>query len=341
MSQLAGQPDRARLAALILMTVPGVPFVYYGEEIGMTGVKPDEKLRTPMQWTPGTNAGFSAGTPWQPVNAGYETVNVQTASADPASLLNWYRKLIALRNDHPALRVGSFEPLETNKLGVYAFLRRHGDETFLGIYNFDSGPVTGYTLKLAGGKLAGPLSATDVLSGRAGRAAGPGRRGRFRWLSAAPPARPAHGLFDPVEVGPMMDALFPFHPRFVHFPIALSLAGVLFVAVGLARAGAAERWLWAGRWLVFLGWIGAVVAGITGLIDQSHAPDTPAVRDTINLHITAGIALMVVFGLALYWPLKDKRLLSGRRGAMGLSGPAPAGRAADPGRELAGRAVGV
>jgi len=115
----------------------------------------------------------------------------------------------------------------------------------------------------------------------------------------------------------MMDAFFPFHPRFVHFPIALSLAGVLFVAVGLARAGAAERWLWAGRWLVFLGWIGAVVAGVTGLIDQSHAPDTPVVRDTINLHITAGIALMVVFGLALYWPLKDKRLLSGGAGRWG------------------------
>jgi len=108
-----------------------------------------------------------------------------------------------------------------------------------------------------------------------------------------------------------MDALFPFHPRFVHFPIALSLAGVLFVAFGLARGGAAERWLWAGRWLVFLGWIGAVVAGITGLVDQSRAPDLPVVHETINSHITVGIALIVVFGLALYWPLKDKQVLSG------------------------------
>jgi uncharacterized membrane protein len=110
----------------------------------------------------------------------------------------------------------------------------------------------------------------------------------------------------------MMEALFPFHPRFVHFPIALALVGVLFVAVGLARANGAERWLWAGRWLVFLGWIGALVAGVTGLIDQSYAPDRPAVRDGINRHITAGIALVVVFGLALYWPLKDKRLLTNR-----------------------------
>lgn len=109
----------------------------------------------------------------------------------------------------------------------------------------------------------------------------------------------------------MSDVLFPLHPRFVHFPIALSLAGVLFVAIGLARTAAAERWLWAGRWLVFLGWIAAFVAGITGLIDQSFAPDAPDVRDVINLHITVGIALIAVLGLALYWPLKDRHLLAG------------------------------
>jgi uncharacterized membrane protein len=107
-----------------------------------------------------------------------------------------------------------------------------------------------------------------------------------------------------------MDFLFPFHPRFVHFPIALSLVGVVFVAVSLVRREASERWFWAGRLLVFLGWIGALVAGVTGMIDQSRAPDLPAVRDTINMHITVGIALIIVFGLVLYWPLKDKRLLS-------------------------------
>ncbi len=167
MSQLVGQPDRARLAALILMTLPGVPFIYYGEEIGMTGVKPDEKLRTPMQWTPAAHAGFSSVAPWQPVNADYETVNVQTQNADPNSLLNWYRKLIALRMAHPALRVGSFEPIATDKLSVYAFLRRTPDEVLLGIYNFSSGPVTDYTLALAQGKLTDKLIATDLLTGAA------------------------------------------------------------------------------------------------------------------------------------------------------------------------------
>ena len=106
-----------------------------------------------------------------------------------------------------------------------------------------------------------------------------------------------------------MDFLYPFHPRFVHFPIALSLVGVAFVAVSFARWEARERWFWAGRLLVFLGWIGALVAGVSGMIDQSRAPDLPVVRDTINMHITVGIALIIVFGLALYWPLKDKKLL--------------------------------
>ena len=109
-----------------------------------------------------------------------------------------------------------------------------------------------------------------------------------------------------------MEFLFPFHPRFVHFPIALSLVGVAFVAVSFVRRDGSERWFWAGRLLVFLGWIGALVAGVTGVIDQSRAPDLPVVRDTINSHITVGIALIIVFGLALYWPLKDKKLLSER-----------------------------
>jgi uncharacterized membrane protein len=109
-----------------------------------------------------------------------------------------------------------------------------------------------------------------------------------------------------------MEFLFPFHPRFVHFPIALSLVGVAFVVVSFVRGEVGERWFWAGRLLVFLGWIGALVAGVTGMIDQSRAPDLPVVRDTINSHVTVGIALIIVFGLALYWPLKDKKLLSER-----------------------------
>lgn len=114
-----------------------------------------------------------------------------------------------------------------------------------------------------------------------------------------------------------MDVLYPFHPRFVHFPIALSLIGVAFIAISFFQQGVGDRWSWAGRLLIFLGWGSAVIAGITGLIDQSRAPDLPAVRDTINTHITVGIALIVTFGLALYWPLRDKKLLSGGNGRWG------------------------
>jgi uncharacterized membrane protein len=114
-----------------------------------------------------------------------------------------------------------------------------------------------------------------------------------------------------------MDFLTPFHPRLVHFPIALSLAGAFFILAGwlLARRArgepaSAERWQGYGRLSLVLGWLGVLAAGATGLIDQSRAPDTLEVRQLINQHIGAGLALLVVLGLAIYWPIKDKALLS-------------------------------
>ena len=65
MTALGGDAARARLAATLLLTLPGTPFVYYGEEIGMTGDKPDPRLRTPMQWSAGRGLGFTTGTPWE------------------------------------------------------------------------------------------------------------------------------------------------------------------------------------------------------------------------------------------------------------------------------------
>ena len=102
MTVLAKKVDRAKLAATILLTLPGVPFLYYGEEIGMTGMKPDEKTaHADAVDAAGENAGFSAATPWQAVNPGYEQANVSDRGRRPGSLLNHYRKLIALRNAHP------------------------------------------------------------------------------------------------------------------------------------------------------------------------------------------------------------------------------------------------
>lgn len=165
MSQFSGDVTKAKLAATILLTNPGVSFIYYGEEIGMTGQKPDENIRTPMQWTPGQYAGFSTQRPWEPANSGYEQVNVQTENASSDSLLSLYRKLIQLRNAHSALRVGSLVQVETTPSKVSAFLRQSADETVLVILNFGDTPVSDYTLNLAAGQLAGQLKAIELLQG--------------------------------------------------------------------------------------------------------------------------------------------------------------------------------
>ncbi len=105
-----------------------------------------------------------------------------------------------------------------------------------------------------------------------------------------------------------MDALFPVHPRFVHFPIAFSLIGAVAIAWGLL--GRRPRWLEWGRISLLFGWLGILAAVASGLVDQSRAPQIATVTTVINQHITAGIAALVAFGLALYWPLRDKKLFA-------------------------------
>jgi uncharacterized membrane protein len=107
-----------------------------------------------------------------------------------------------------------------------------------------------------------------------------------------------------------MEAFFPLHPRFVHFPIALSLVGAATIAFGLLRRQ--ERWLSYGRISLLLGWLGVLAAVVTGLVDQSRAPQTAAVAGVLDQHVSVGIALLVIFGLAFYWPLRDKKLFAGR-----------------------------
>ena len=166
MDELGGDPAKARLAATILLTLPGVPFVYYGEELGMTGSKPDELIRTPMQWTSGSQAGFTTGTPWQPVNEGYEQVNVDVQSADPDSLLNHYRRLVALRNDHPALRSLAFQVAESPARSVYAYLRHAEGEAILAVLNLGQEATGEALFTLRDSSLAaGHYIAVDLLSG--------------------------------------------------------------------------------------------------------------------------------------------------------------------------------
>ncbi|MBS0569054.1 MAG: DUF3459 domain-containing protein [Proteobacteria bacterium] len=106
MSQLDGNPAHMRTAAAMLLTLPGHPFVYYGEELGMRGQKPDEHLREPMRWY--RAAGGKGEPTWEGWSAGDgAAVSVEAERADPASLLHWYRMLIGWRRDIPALRVGT------------------------------------------------------------------------------------------------------------------------------------------------------------------------------------------------------------------------------------------
>jgi uncharacterized membrane protein len=103
-----------------------------------------------------------------------------------------------------------------------------------------------------------------------------------------------------------MSLLFPLHPRFVHFPIALTLTGVALIIFGLLLKR--DRWTEFGRFSLILGWLGVLVASLTGLIDEAHAPDTPAVQTLINQHITVGVSLLVVLGAALYLPFRNRWL---------------------------------
>jgi len=105
-TQLGHNPQKAKIAASIYLTLPGVPFIYYGEEIGMSGIAPDEQCRLPMQWTSDQYAGFSTTTPWKPLQSDYASANVNLEQADPLSLLEHYRKLVSLRNNNAAFRKG-------------------------------------------------------------------------------------------------------------------------------------------------------------------------------------------------------------------------------------------
>jgi glycosidase len=140
--------EQAFTAASMELLYGGVPFIYYGEEIGMQGTKPDENIRRPMQWT--AEGGFTTGKPWNDYFGDEKTRNVAAQDKDAASLLNHYRSLIRLRNTYPALRTGDWRLVAASKeaTSVYSFMRSQGDERFLVLINLGSKPVTGYTLSL-------------------------------------------------------------------------------------------------------------------------------------------------------------------------------------------------
>lgn len=158
MNALNGDAQKARIAATILLTFPGVPFIYYGEEIGMSGAKPDEDIRRPMQWTSWTHAGFTSGTPWRAPYKDYPTVNVAGQSLDPDSLLSLYRQLIDLRNQNPALQNGSLQAVDSQHTQIVAYLREDAEHTFLVLANFGKQPAKNIALKVESSQMSGTIS---------------------------------------------------------------------------------------------------------------------------------------------------------------------------------------
>ncbi len=162
MTELRGDPAAARLAAFLLLSGPGTPFLYYGEEIGMTGTKPDERIRTPMRWTPDpATAGFTTGSPWEALSEDdAATVNVEAQAADRGSLLAAYQDLVRVRTQQPALREGATTVLDADAEPVIGWLRTTAGATVLALVNVSDQPVDAYTLSLRDGPLCGAQAAT-------------------------------------------------------------------------------------------------------------------------------------------------------------------------------------
>jgi len=164
MTQLENDNNKSKVAASLLLTSPGVPFVYYGEELGLQGSGSDPMKRRPMQWSSDPNGGFSTTSPWEELGPNWHTNNVAVESANPDSLLNWYQTLIHTRNEHAALRVGDVNVLTTLSSGLYSILRISKGEAVLVLVNLTNRPISQYSLTLSKSTLAaGTYSALPIL----------------------------------------------------------------------------------------------------------------------------------------------------------------------------------
>ncbi|MGV6871875.1 maltose alpha-D-glucosyltransferase [Pseudochelatococcus sp. B33] len=144
--------DRRRIELMngLLLSMPGTPVIYYGDEIGMGDnihLGDRDGVRTPMQWSPDRNGGFSRADPEQLVLPpimdtlyGFEAVNVESQSRDPHSLLNWMRRLLTVRRRHSVFGRGTLRFLYPGNRKILAYLREHEDETLLCVANLSRSP---------------------------------------------------------------------------------------------------------------------------------------------------------------------------------------------------------
>jgi len=147
---------RAKVLAAMLLTIWGTPFLYYGEEIGMPNsritrkdvmdtigkmywpiVKGRDGERNPMQWNGGPYAGFSEVKPWLPLNDDYSEINVDIQLQEPTSVLNFYRRLTALRREKTVLQMGSFERSPSHK-DIMSYCRTYRNNKVYVMLNFSA-----------------------------------------------------------------------------------------------------------------------------------------------------------------------------------------------------------
>jgi maltose alpha-D-glucosyltransferase/alpha-amylase len=142
--------NQLELFTALLMSLPGSPVLYYGDEIGMGDniwLGDRDGVRTPMQWTPDRNAGFSNCDParlYLPVVMdpiyGYQAINVESQQNNPGSLLHWTRKMIDIRKRHPVFGVGDYTELSASNPSVLAFVREFGADRVLCVNNLSRFP---------------------------------------------------------------------------------------------------------------------------------------------------------------------------------------------------------
>jgi alpha-glucosidase len=180
----------AKVMAGLYLTLRGTPLMYYGEEIGMTNTDPKRREdvkdpigklgwpqekgrdgeRTPMQWDASQNAGFSETKPWLPVPSSYKTHNVATELKNSDSILNFYKRVLALRHEDTALREGDYIALNENDPNVLSYLRRYKDEAVLVVLNMSASPQK-VSFDLTAQGLTASKATTVLTTGKANRQA--------------------------------------------------------------------------------------------------------------------------------------------------------------------------
>ena len=158
---------KAKLAARILLSLPGVPYIYYGEEVGMLGQKPDEDIRRPMQWTSSANAGFSSTQPWHPLNNNYVNYNVANQQLESESIWSQYQIWIKQRTRNTALRSGNYDFIESNNSRMFSYLRADSESNtaFVVIHNLSSQNTDDITIRINNSSLTeGTYNLINILN---------------------------------------------------------------------------------------------------------------------------------------------------------------------------------